>query len=225
VDKLRNAGFPDNNAKNLFLISEMEISNRLKSSWTLISKKQDRIQPLLPGLEKGTPKPAAVLIPFLKEKGQWHILFTHRNNNLPEHSGQVAFPGGRMDIQDHDLIETALREAKEEIGIEPQDIRVLGQLPSFQTVTNYSVTPIVAVIPWPYPLKVFRLEVERTFTIPLPWLANPENHEVIYKTLSPEKEPTPIIYFREYHGETLWGASARFTLALLEALRLYPSAN
>jgi len=225
MDKLNYSEFSNNRDQNLFELSEIDISTRLKTSWSAIFSKQDRIQPLLPGVKKGPPKPAAILIPFLKKKEQWHLLFTHRNNNLPEHSGQVAFPGGRMDVQDHDIIETALREANEEIGLDPHDVHVLGQLPTFQTVTNYSVTPIVAVIPWPYPLKVFQIEVERTFTIPLSWLADPENHEVIYKTLTPEYKPTPIIYFREYHDEILWGASARVTLALLEALHLYPSEN
>ncbi len=217
------SGFSNKRDQNPFEFSEIDISARLKTSFSSISSRHERILPLLPGVKKGPPKPAAILIPFLKKKEHWHLLYTLRNNNLPEHSGQVAFPGGRMDAQDHDLIETALREANEEIGIQPQDVHVLGQLPTFQTVTNYSVTPIVAVIPWPYPLKIFQIEVERAFTIPLPWLADPENHEVIYKTLTPGYEPTPIIYFHEYHGELLWGASARVTLALLEALHLYPS--
>ena len=90
-----------------------------------------------------------MLIPFLRIEQAWHLLFTRRNSALPEHSGQVAFPGGRADPDDPDLETTALREAYEEIGLLPADVRILGRLYDFLTITNYLVTPIVGVIPWP----------------------------------------------------------------------------
>lgn len=170
------------------------------------------------GLLPGTPRPAAVLMPLLKQDNAWHLLLTRRNSNLQEHSGQVAFPGGRMDPEDANLEQTALREAYEEIGLHPKDVRILGQLRELLTITNYRVTPIVGVIPWPYPLRLQSEEVSRAFTIPLDWLADPANRETHEHQLPAPFDAVSVIYFQPYDGEVLWGASARFTLTLLQTL-------
>jgi 8-oxo-dGTP pyrophosphatase MutT (NUDIX family) len=164
------------------------------------------------------PRPAAVLIPLLRENSTWHILFTRRNDDLPEHSGQVAFPGGRADPGDTSSEYTALREAFEEIGLQPKDVHVLGQLRKYLTITNYLVTPVVGVIPWPYPLQLETCEVSRVFTIPLVWLMDPSNHEERPRQLSETGLPVNVIYFKHYDGELLWGASARLILALIRVL-------
>jgi 8-oxo-dGTP pyrophosphatase MutT (NUDIX family) len=149
------------------------------------------------------------------------VLFTLRTAGLAEHSGQVAFPGGRADPQDATPEETALREALEEIALRPQDVRVLGRLKQLRTITNYCITPIVGVFPWPYPLELAREEVSRVFTIPLEWLADRDNHEVRMRELPHPFSPVPVIYFRLYEDELLWGVSAQITLNLLKALELY----
>ena len=174
--------------------------------------------PMLSEFLVGDPKPAAVLIPLLTTQDEWQVLFTRRNPDLPEHSGQVAFPGGRVDPGDVDLQWTALRETWEETGIDPGDVTILGRLPEFLTITNYLVTPIVGQIPWPYPLRPAYQEVSRIFTIPLEWLADPDNHEERRLALPPPFALESVIYFKEYDGEVLWGASARFTIMLLAAL-------
>ncbi len=104
-------------------LTTIEISKRLKD------KRSSGLVERFP-LEMlgGEPKPAAVLIPFLKQDDTWHVLFTRRTDTLPEHSGQVAFPGGRADPGDSTPEVTALREAKEEIGLNPTDVRLLGRL-------------------------------------------------------------------------------------------------
>ncbi len=168
----------------------------------------------------GPPRPAAVLIPFLRKTDGWHLLFTRRTTELQEHSGQVAFPGGRMDALDESPIDTALREAHEEIGLAPADVQVLGLLNNYLTITNYLVTPVVGVIPWPYTLRSSPHEVSRIFTIPLAWLADPRNHEVRQRSIPGLDKTIPVVYFQPYEGEILWGASARFTLGLLEVLQL-----
>jgi 8-oxo-dGTP pyrophosphatase MutT (NUDIX family) len=141
------------------------------------------------------------------------------------HSGQVAFPGGRGNPDDSDAIQTALREAREEVGIQPDDVRVLGQVRPMVTITNYRVTPIVGAIPWPYALTPQAEEVARIFTIPLAWLADPANQSVQMHGLQFLGQDVPVIYFKKYQGELLWGASARMAVLLLEALGLTSSKN
>ena len=163
-------------------------------------------------------QPAAVLMPLLREKNTWQILFIRRTE-IPgdRHSGQVAFPGGMIDSSDNDAEDAAMRETQEELGIHPKDITILGELNRFLTVTNFIVTPIIGMIPWPYPLHLEKKEVSRAFTIPLAWLNNPSNRRVVSRKL-PTGESTEVIYFNKYDGEILWGASARFTLAFLDVL-------
>lgn len=123
-----------------------------------------------------------------------------------------------MDPEDGDAETTALREAWEEIGVLPVDVDILGRLPRFLTITNYLVTPVVGQIPWPYDFKPAADEVSRIFTIPLDWLADPANREVRQRSLPPPFGAISVIYYQMYDGEILWGASARFTLTLVNTL-------
>lgn len=199
-------------------LTEGEISKRLASAIHLDKAPilSDFSYP--PGLLSGEPRPAAVLMPLLVKDDAWHMLFTRRNSELPEHSGQVAFPGGRFDLGDTSPEQTALREAEEEIGLQPKDVRILGRLHDFLTITNYLVSPVVGRIPWPYRLRLAGHEVSRAFTIPLAWLADPGNREERQRELPPPYPPVSVIYYHPYDGEILWGASARFAMTLLEIL-------
>jgi len=198
-------------------LTEDEIASRLAA--TLPESDDPTLEfPALRSIVDGPPRPAAVLVPFLRLADGWHILYTRRNANLPEHSGQVAFPGGRADPDDPDPRYTALREAHEEIGLNPAHVRVLGQLRRYLTITNYQIPPIVGAIPGPYVFTPADYEVSRIFTIPLEWLADPSNHEVRLRPLPTPHTPAQVIYFKPYDGEVLWGASARMTLNLLSVL-------
>jgi 8-oxo-dGTP pyrophosphatase MutT (NUDIX family) len=167
-------------------------------------------------------QPAAVLILFLQIRNEWHLLFIRRTHHPRDpHGGQVSFPGGRFDASDANLESTALREAEEELGLNPGNVRILGKLPPMLTITNYLVTPFVGFIPWPYPIQPHPEEVSRVFTIPINWLANPLSHYIL--TRAPEaNRPTQVevIYFHPYDGEILWGATARMTLNLLTLLEI-----
>jgi 8-oxo-dGTP pyrophosphatase MutT (NUDIX family) len=166
-----------------------------------------------------SPRPAAVLIPFLREDDEWRILFTRRTDHLAEHSGQVAFPGGRVEPGDASPEETALREAREEIGLPSENVRVLGRTDSFITITNYCVTPVVGLIERPFEISLDRIEVSRVFTIPLAWLEDRRNFEILERKLPDPYPPVGVIYFKPYEEEILWGVSAQITLNLLEILR------
>lgn len=161
---------------------------------------------------------AAVLIPFTRIGADWHLLFIRRTAyERDQHGGQVAFPGGGQEQGDGTIEDTALREAREEVGLQPEDVRLLGSLEDLVSITNYHVTPIVGSFRSPYPFRRGEREVARIFTIPLEWLADPANHEVRYRNVDGH-DPWPVIYFAEYDGELLWGFTAALTLRLLEVL-------
>lgn len=165
----------------------------------------------------GEPRPAAVLIPLVKEKDRWHILFIRRTTVDGDiHSGQVALPGGGLDKSDMSLTETALRETNEELGIRPEDVQILGQLNEFIAISNYRVTPYVGTLAWPYPIVQAEQEVARWFTIPLSWLADSKNRKIQRRTLPNGLGEIGVIYFQEYDGEILWGLSARIITEFLD---------
>lgn len=161
-----------------------------------------------------SPKCAAALVPLLRQDGEWHLLFTRRSDSVENHKGQVSFPGGACDGGEITPEETALREAQEEIGIEPRQVRVLGRLNSMLTITSFMVTPVVGVIPWPTVFKPEAAEVARIFTMPLNWLAERSNR---WEFVVPGRGHSVIVY-HPFDGEILWGATARMTVDLLELL-------
>jgi 8-oxo-dGTP pyrophosphatase MutT (NUDIX family) len=180
--------------------------------------------------EPDTSRPAAVLIPLFhasdedKQNQLWQVLLTRRTEVVAEHQGQVAFPGGRSEPDDPTPESTALREAHEEIGLIPDQVRILGRMNRLRTITNYCVTPVVGVIPWPFPIKLEEIEVSRIFSIPLEWLAVPDHHEIRLRTV-PEpflqilnEKTHPVIYFKTYQNELLWGVSAEITMNLINIL-------
>ncbi len=163
-------------------------------------------------------RPAAVLVPLYLHDGGWHVLFTLRTNNVETHKGQVSFPGGRVDPEDTSRVETALREAYEEIGLKREDVLVLGQLDELLTVTQYSITPIVGVFPWPYDFVLSTAELSEAFGVPLTWLADKANLEVQYRDpLGPG--PKVPVYYLHYGNYTICGATARILINLLDVLR------
>jgi len=166
--------------------------------------------------EETSLKCAAVLIPLVWHDEEWHLLFTRRTDTVESHKGQVSFPGGACDEGETTPEETALREAEEEIGIYPGNVRVLGRLSNLITITYFRVTPVVGVVQWPAVFRVGEHEVARIFTIPLAWLANPANRwefEMPGRTRS-------LIAYHPYDGELLWGATARMTVDFLKVLGL-----
>jgi 8-oxo-dGTP pyrophosphatase MutT (NUDIX family) len=159
-------------------------------------------------------KCAAVLIPLLRQDDEWHLLFTRRTDKVESHKGQVSFPGGACDEGETTPEETALREANEEVGIDPQKVRVLGHITNMITITSFRVTPVVGIIEWPTVLQLGKDEVERVFTIPLNWLAEKTNR---WEFTMPGRNRSLIVY-HPYDGELLWGATARMTVDFLKVL-------
>lgn len=163
---------------------------------------------------------AAVLVPFLRIDDAWHILYIRRTSFAGDrHGGQVAFAGGKRETSDRSLLDTALREAEEEVGIAQRDVEVLGHINHHHTVSDFQVRPYVATVPWPYQLTLDQVEVARAFTMPLRWLAEPGNFRTEERHHPDSKRPWPVVYYDLYDGEMLWGATARMTLSLIDILR------
>src|SRR5881397_2072923 len=160
--------------------------------------------------------PAAVLVPLLPVDGEPHLLFTRRSRLLRQHQGQVAFPGGRCHPDDADLVATALREAREEIGLDPADVRLLGPLDDIETMaTRFVITPFVGVAPHPYDFRPSPDEVDLIFTVPLGRLESPDALRRELWDFGGRKVPIDVY---AVDGHVIWGATQRITRNLLAVL-------
>ena len=121
-------------------------------------------------------RPAAVLLALTPRESGLHVLLTRRTEHLRDHGGQVSFPGGRAEDDDPDAAATALREAEEEVGMAPERVRVIGELPSYRTITAYQVTPVVALVEPDVTLRLDAFEVAEAFEVPLDFLMTPAHH-------------------------------------------------
>ncbi|HEY1249772.1 MAG TPA: CoA pyrophosphatase [Thermoanaerobaculia bacterium] len=157
---------------------------------------------------------AGVLIPlFVRDGGLW-ILFTRRTDTVEHHRGQISFPGGSEEEEDGSLLETALRETREEIGVEEADVRYLGALTPLTTVTDFYVEPFVGAIPSPYPFRVAESEIAELIEAPVAALLDPR---ILEKRILPGREEPTLFY---HHGaHVIWGATARMLAELLDALK------
>jgi len=160
---------------------------------------------------------AAVLMPLYWEGSEWHLLFTRRSEGVNDHKGQVSFPGGAVESTDLNVYKAALREAREEIGLESSDTEILGRLKNYETISHFVIAPIVAKIQWPFTINLNPDEVARVFSIPLNFLADRKNIETQVYTY-PDGQKTRIFYFKPYDGELVWGITARITVRLLKVL-------
>jgi 8-oxo-dGTP pyrophosphatase MutT (NUDIX family) len=123
------------------------------------------------------PASASVLVPLVVRADGLHVLLTRRTEHLKDHAGQISFPGGRAEPSDHDAVDTALREAEEEIGLPRARVDVIGTMPVYTTVTGFRVTPVVALVEPDVPLALDAFEVAEAFEVPLCFLMNPAHHQ------------------------------------------------
>ncbi len=154
------------------------------------------------------PVSASVLIPIVQRE-QPMVLLTQRTDHLSSHSGQIAFPGGKADVGDIDAVATALREAHEEVGISPQSVEVLGNLPTYAMGTGFIVTPVVGLVMPGVPWTPNPQEVAHVFEVPLSFLMNPAHHrrhQVLWEGATREWYSMP--YVTRDTEWFIWGATA-----------------
>lgn len=161
----------------------------------------------------GEAREAAVIAPVIDRDGDPHLLFTKRADHLGEHPGQMSFPGGGREPGDESLLATATREADEEIGLQPAEIDVVGQLDDLPTVTSYSIRPFVSRIP-DRAYEPDEREVAEIAVLPVSGLTDLANYESERRT-HPEYGDVRVHFFH-VGGYTVWGATARIVVQLLE---------
>jgi 8-oxo-dGTP pyrophosphatase MutT (NUDIX family) len=159
-------------------------------------------------------RPAAVLAPIVAHDGAATMLLTRRAAALRDHSGQIAFPGGKIEPGESPL-ETALREAEEEIGLSRAHVEILGCLDPYQTSTGFRVFPLVALVRPPLTLEINREEVDEAFETPLAFLMNAANHQR-HKRMWQGAERQ--FYAMPYENHYIWGATAGMIRNLYERL-------
>lgn len=154
------------------------------------------------------PSKASVLIPIVM-RDQPSVLLTQRNAHMSTHSGQVAFPGGRVDEGDFDVAHTALREAWEEVGLAGEYVDVLGNLPIYTTGTAFIVTPVVGLVRPGFSLQINPDEVDAAFEVPLDFLMNPAHHRLhAFEAEGVRREWFSMPYLDDGHERFIWGATA-----------------
>ena len=157
-------------------------------------------------VERGL-RASAVLIPVYRGNGEYHVLLTERSDEVVFHKGQVCFPGGTREPSDPTLLQTALRESEEEVGLQAEDVEILGQLDDVPTFTsNYIISPFVALVSHPHSLTTNGREVRGTFCVPLSFLMDEANFK-----------QDSLSY--EYDGHVIWGATARILRQFTDLLK------
>ena len=162
-----------------------------------------------------TLRPAGVLIPVIERLAGLSVLLTQRSAELKHHAGQVSFPGGRLEDHDRDVVQAALRETHEEVGIPPHSVSVIGYLPPMPTVTGYAVTSVVGLLQEDVSLQIDTTEVEYAFEVPLAFLLDRRNERALEREYQGRRIPTVEFH---YEGERIWGATAHILIELRKKL-------
>tara|TARA_B110000003_G_scaffold155616_1_gene156189 strand:- start:45 stop:629 length:585 start_codon:yes stop_codon:yes gene_type:complete len=186
------------------MIDLENISERLSKINTSLTSDNDLMENEVVRTENLTE--AAVLIPIVERNNGLKVILTKRSNNLKQHPGQVSFPGGKSEKTDKSLVATALRETREEIGINNKNVEILGQLSKHVTITGFKITPFIGKIRTGFSTKIQTSEVSEIFEVPLSYLSNPKNFRVESVKWKGKKR---FFYSIPYGPYYIWGATAR----------------
>lgn len=166
-------------------------------------------------LSPGELRSAAVLVPIVRRDGGPSVIFTQRTPHLSAHAGQVSFPGGRLEPHDEGPIAAALRESEEEIGLDPGHVDVVGLLDTYQTGTNYIVTPVVGMVDPAFEPRLDAFEVAEIFEVPLDHILDRAN---FIRESREVRNFTRIFYALYYEDWRIWGATAGMLFDLVERM-------
>jgi 8-oxo-dGTP pyrophosphatase MutT (NUDIX family) len=206
-------------------LSREDIARRL-ADWPRRHDRSDiNTAHFLAGHSDERPKPpqpqkeltaAAVLVPLVLREPGLTVLLTQRTAHLANHAGQISFPGGRMEEEDTDAVETALRETEEEIGLDRRHVELLGFLDPYVTITGFVVTPVVGLVTPPFELTLDSFEVAEAFEVPLAFLLDRANHQRHFRT-TPQGQKH-YFWAMPFEERYIWGATAAMLVNLSEVL-------
>ena len=162
--------------------------------------------------------PAGVLVPLFERNGELHVVLTQRTGEVEHHKGQISFPGGVKNEQDITIIETALRETEEEIGLPRNAVNVLGMLNDFQTPSGFRITPVVAFLISVPSFSINTAEVSQIFDVPLSFFLDARNERVERHERSGK---IMNVYFYRYGQYEIWGATAAMLQSFLHDLMIW----
>ncbi len=167
-------------------------------------------------IEDPAMRRAAVLLPMYEDGGEAYVLFTRRTDTVEHHKGQISLPGGSVDVGDAGLLDTALRETEEELGIAPAQVEILGALDDVYTVVSgFVITPFVGVIPHPIPLRINPHEIAEILDVPLAAFRDPGRLRVEVR----ERDGEQIqVYFYDHGEHAIWGATGRIMKDFVDAV-------
>ena len=188
------------------------------TDWRVLGVDAERSQRLARQFPKD-PVPAAVLVPLVDRPAGMTVLLTQRASQLARHAAQIAFPGGRVDDCDADEASAALREAREEIGLEPARVQVFGYLPDHAVISGFRVTPVLGLVTPPFSLELNPHEVAGVFEVPLDHVLDSANHKARLRKVGDEEM---LLYDIPWEGQHIWGATAGMLLTFVRMLREEP---
>ena len=173
-----------------------------------------------PGASPDGLRPAGVLVPLCERGGEVTVVLARRSERVPHHKGQICFPGGSRDPGDADLFATALREAREELGIRRENVEMIGAMEPVPTVTGFFIQPYVVQISGETRFSLDDFEMEEVFEVPLSVFADYDRYRCAETTFLGEEYR---VYFFDYGPHTIWGATARILHRLAELAGETPS--
>jgi len=157
---------------------------------------------------------AAVLLVIREQQGELQLLLTKRSSDLRHHPGQISFPGGKIEANEQSQ-QAALRETQEETGIAPEQLQLIGQLPSYATGTGFLIQPWIAFLTQEVELRLQHTEVESAFWLPLPFVLNPQNIHSEYFAMHGQSH---LLHFMPFGPHLIWGATAAILYSLKQQL-------
>jgi dephospho-CoA kinase len=205
-------------------VSLEEVKARVKELWEQLCRQEVTKEKIRRALSQRGKKlcqgegltRAAVLIPMYHKADEWYLVLTKRTETMEYHKGQISFPGGVQHEKDASSKDTALRESWEEIGLEPSDVEILGELDDTATyTTRFLVSPFVGAIPYPYDFKANPQEVEEVISVPLNVLRDKKNFREEIQQIDGRSVTQ---YFYRYGDKVIWGATARMLKQFLEVI-------
>ena len=201
--------------RDAWQISHVDLHQRLDACLNRLPDRSeaDRQKPKMPSSVRDTvtvpDRPAAILVPLLRDAGDWHVLLTKRAAHLAHHAGQISFPGGKVEPEDDGPVGAALREAHEEVRIVPQSVQIVGGLDAVRSPAGFVVQPVVGIVCGDNGLAGLVAdpgEVDLIFTLPLSHIINPNNFRLVPRQTNGRRNDYWIV---EHDDHLIWGLSAR----------------